>query len=65
MNYDMLCEMCDEEWIRSCKYEERDDGKGKCPECGALKSKRVFRQFPGVTNASYVDGTKSKGPLLF
>ena len=57
-NYDYSCISCGEEFIKVMPYEERDSEKIKCSFCGSTGVKRIYSNFPGLTKASYLDGTK-------
>lgn len=53
--YDFRCSTCDREEVIYCSYQDRDAVRG-CPACGDEAMKRTWKQMPGLTRASYVDG---------
>ncbi len=59
VTYDFACENCKSEFYLSVNYSDRDL-KRECPDCGQTAAVRVWRQFPGLTKASYIDGRKGK-----
>ena len=57
-NYDYQCLNCGLVFIAMVSFKERDIEKVLCPSCREQNTERVWRTFPGVPKASYLDGTK-------
>jgi len=51
--YDFFCPVCVADSVLHVKKDERD--RQFCSVCGEMLE-QVYRKFPGVTNASYIDG---------
>jgi len=58
-NYDYRCVDCENISIHNVKYSERDLPQ-QCTNCGG-PSNRFYGKMPGLTKASFVDGTKRDG----
>lgn len=58
--YEYKCLDCKEEFDERIDYELRDMLQ-MCPACGMQAGEREIRSFPGITRASFIDGTKRKG----
>lgn len=59
-SYDYKCKSCEYTFVDIVSYDDRDNIQ-ECPDCGAVNAFRFYGKMPGVTRASYVDGTKRKG----
>lgn len=59
INYDYKCQECGGESVHNVSYSKRDLPH-PCFKCGGL-SVRFYKKMPGLTKASFVDGTKRKG----
>jgi len=40
--YDYKCEACGKNFAVHQSYEEHDNSRVKCPNCGSLKTKRIL-----------------------
>ena len=56
MNYEFKCYDCEVVTIESYRYEDRPS-KIECPMCGLMTAQYIIST-PGLTKASYIDGTK-------
>lgn len=59
--YDFFCPVCVADTVLNIKKDERH--KQACQVCGEMLE-QVYRKFPGVTRASYIDGKNKQNTGL-